>query len=244
MANTTYSEFKEKLTNVFTLCGIDVPTDEKINKLYELAELLTDYGKNVNLTAITDTDGIILKHFADCAVLCDAVPEGARVIDVGAGGGFPSLPLAILRDDVRVISLDSTAKKLTFINMAAEKLALPNISTLHGRAEEIANGDLRESFDFVCARAVASLPVLAELCLPFVKKGGLFCAMKADSAQELEACKNTFAKLGGELEGVREITLTDGTETLHRTLITVRKTSATPKQYPRKYSNIKAKPLI
>ena len=244
MANTTYSEFKEKLTNVFTLCGIDVPTDEKINKLYELAELLTDYGKNVNLTAITDTDGIILKHFADCAVLCDAVPEGARVIDVGAGGGFPSLPLAILRDDVRVISLDSTAKKLSFIDLAAQRLSLANISTMHARAEEAANGVLRGTLDFVCARAVAALPVLSELCLPFVKKGGVFCAMKADSGQELEMCKNTFAKLGGELEGVREITLTDGTETLHRTLITVRKTGATPKQYPRKYSNIKAKPLI
>lgn len=244
MANTTYPEFKEKLTNVFTLCGIDVPNDEKIQKLYGLAELLTEYGKNVNLTAITDTDGIILKHFADCALLCTAVPAGARVLDVGAGGGFPSLPLAILRDDVRVISLDSTAKKLTFIDLAGERLGLLNISTLHARAEEAANGVLRQSLDFVCARAVASLPVLSELCLPFVRKGGIFCAMKADSREELEMCKNTFAKLGGELDGVFEKTLSDGNETIFRTLITVKKTADTPKQYPRKFSNIKAKPLV
>lgn len=242
--NTTYLQFKEKLINVFTLSGIDIPSEEKTEKLFALSENLTEYGKNVNLTAITDTDGIILKHLADCALLCPFVPEGARVIDVGAGGGFPSLPLAILRDDVRVISLDSTAKKLTFIDLMAKTLALPNISTLHGRAEEIANSELRESFDFACARAVASLPVLSELCLPFVKKGGLFCAMKADSRDELQMCKNTFTRLGGTLDGVSEKTLTDGKEELFRTIIRVRKASETPKTYPRKFSNIKAKPLI
>ena len=103
---------------------------------------------------------------------------------------------------------------------------------------------MRQSLDFVCARAVASLPVLSELCLPFVRKGGIFCAMKADSREELEMCKNTFAKLGGELDGVFEKTLSDGNETIFRTLITVKKTADTPKQYPRKFSNIKAKPLV
>lgn len=244
MALCSYPEFKEKLVGVFTSSSLPIPEEEKIQELFVLAETLEEYGKNVNLTAITDTDGIILKHIADCAYICPLPKEGARVLDVGAGGGFPSLPLAILRKDVRVISLDSTAKKLSFISHVAEKLSLNNISTLHARAEEAANGVLRESFDFVCARAVASLPVLAELCLPFVKQGGIFCAMKADAEQELEGCKKAFSTLGGTLSDVYETKLTDGVETLSRALITVEKVSKTPKQYPRKFNNIKAKPLI
>lgn len=243
MAICTYPEFKEKLTHVFSLSGIELPSEENTEKLFTLASCLQEYGKNVNLTAITDTDGIILKHFADCALLCPFVPTGAKVIDVGAGGGFPSLPLAVLRGDVRVISLDSTAKKLTFIEFAAAELGIKNISTMHARAEEAACGILRESFDLACARAVASLPILAELCLPFVKQGGIFCAMKADCREELALCKSTFSRLGASLDGVHEKTVTDGVETLSRTLITVLKTDKTPKQYPRKYSNIKAKPL-
>ena len=244
MAICSYPEFKEKLTAVFTASDLAVPSEEKIQKLFTLAESLEEYGKNVNLTAITDTDGIILKHIADCAFICSLPKQGARILDVGAGGGFPSLPLAILRDDVRVISLDATAKKLTFISYVSDKLGLKNISTMHNRAEEAANGPLRESFDFVCARAVASLPVLSELCLPFVKQGGVFCAMKSDAEQELKECKRTFSTLGGELSEIYETKLTNGDETLSRVLITVEKTAKTPKQYPRKFSNIKAKPLV
>lgn len=239
----TEEEFYKKLNGVFELCSLPLPTVEQSEKLYRLSQELCEYGKNVNLTAITDVDGIILKHIADCASMADIPQKNARVLDVGAGGGFPSLPIAILRQDVRVISLDSTAKKLVFIDRMAEIAELNNISTLHARAEEAANGPLRESFDCVCARAVASMPMLCELCLPFVKKGGIFCAMKSAN-EDIKECNKAVTTLGGKIAQVKEFSLTDGEQTVSRALIIIEKASHTPNTYPRKFSNIKAKPII
>lgn len=239
----TKEEFYKKLNGVFELCSLPLPTVEQSEKLYCLSQELCEYGKNVNLTAITDIDGIILKHIADCASMADIPQKNARVLDVGAGGGFPSLPIAILRQDVRVISLDSTSKKLVFIDRMANIAKLNNISTLHARAEEASNGPLRESFDFVCARAVASMPMLCELCLPFVKKGGIFCAMRSAN-EDVSECNRAVTTLGGKISQVKEFSLTDGDQTVSRTLIIIEKVSHTPDTYPRKFSNIKAKPIV
>lgn len=243
MPSFTEEEFHKKLYGVFEKCRLPSPDTEQAKKLYLLAHELCEYGKNVNLTAITDVDGIILKHIADSVSMAHVVQEGARLLDVGAGGGFPSLPVAIMRRDVRVISLDSTAKKLAFIDHMASVADIKNISTLHTRAEEAANGSLRESFDTVCARAVASMPQLCELCLPFVKKGGIFCAMRSAS-EDIDCCEKAVKTLGGEISQIDSFTLTDGEETIFRKLVIIEKTSHTPREYPRKFSNIKAKPII
>ncbi len=235
--------FFEKISDVFEKCGLQPLSEAQKENFYSLAVSLCEFNAHTNLTAITDEDGIILKHIADSAVIAPLAEQGARVLDVGAGGGFPSLPLAVLREDVRIVSLDSTAKKLAFISSFAQSAGLKNVSVLHARAEEAANSHQRESFDFVCARAVASLPVLCELCLPFVKKGGVFCAMK--SAQETpDMCEKAVKTLGGTVKKTLQFTLTNGSESIERTLIVIEKTAHTPAQYPRKYSSIKAKPII
>lgn len=245
MSFCTKDIFFEKTDGVFEKCGLAPLTPAQKDKFYSLATELVRFNAHTNLTAITDCDGIILKHFADSAAAAPVIKENARVLDVGAGGGFPSLPLAILREDIRIVSLDSTAKKLSFISSFAEKEGLMHISALHARAEDAAHTPQhRETFDFVCARAVASLPVLCELCLPFVKKGGIFCAMKSPMRDETEEISKALSCLGGTLKEVKSFILTDGNESIERTLVIIEKTAHTPIQYPRQYATIKARPLI
>ena len=206
------------------------------------AELLCEKNKVMNLTAITDPDGVEVKHLLD-SLLCAAQPEIAgRVADVGTGAGFPGAVIRVLKPEVALTFIDATAKKLGFIEESCAALGL-QAETVHGRAEELAHKpEFRERFDCVTARAVANLPALCEYCLPLVKVGGWFVAMKGPEAPaELDQAKAALRALGGEAKELRRFSLPDGSE---RVLVVVKKISQTSTKYPRSGKNITKKPII
>lgn len=239
-------EFKEKMIVALEDNAIDLElTDEKARKLFDLTKIMLEVNKSMNLTAITDEDAIIVKHYADSLTVARYIPQNATVIDVGCGAGFPCLPLAIFREDLKITALDSTAKRIKYIDDTAKKLGISNIITIAARAEELGkeNG-YRESFDVATARAVAALPILSELCLPFVKVGGIFVSMKASQgSKEAIDAKNAIKMCGGEIKTIDKLALTSGQMTEERTIISVSKISATHTKYPRHYSQITKKPL-
>ncbi len=218
-------------------------SDKSIDMLDAFSEMLIEKNKSVNLTAIKDANGVLIKHLLDSLLVFKFadIPKGASIIDVGCGAGFPSLPMLIARQDLDITFLDSTAKKLDFISSVLDTLKL-NGSVCHGRAEELSKENVsRETFDFAVARAVANLSSLSELTLPFVKIGGYFIAMKGKEGEaELEQAKVAIKALGGKTESVNSFTLPDGSE---RTVIAIKKISQTPTKYPRSSSAILKKPL-
>lgn len=244
MNNTDFMNFCAVFDGVFAKNSlIEYASDQNKQKFAALAGYLIEENKKYNLTALTEIDKIISLHFADCVYAAKYIPKGARVLDVGCGGGFPTLPLAIVRPDISICGLDSTAKKLIFIQSAAKLLDLNNVTTLTGRAEELIS-DKRESYDVVTSRAVARLNILDELCIPFVKVGGQFIALKGSAGDdELAEAQNGIEKLGGSIENVEkyDIFTTDAAE--KRTNIIINKVSDTPKAYPRAFGAIKKKPL-
>ena len=239
-----YREYKDILYRAFKEngCG-ELLSDESAQKLYEFARILVETNKAFNLTAITEEKEVILKHFVDCASISKHIPADSTLVDAGCGAGFPSLPIAILRSDVSVTSLDSTTKKIDFINRTAKELSLNNIVAISSRAEDFAK-DNREKFDIATSRAVARLNILDELCIPLIKVGGLFIAMKSSRGEiELQEAQNGIKKLGAELETVDKSQLTLDDTTIERETYVFKKTSKTPSQYPRNYSQIAKKPL-
>lgn len=222
--------------------GISID-DNKLEKFEKLAYLLVEQNKTMNLTAITDPDGIAVKHFADSISVLTSVEfkENARVLDVGTGAGFPGIPLLIMRPDLDLTMLDSTAKKLKYVANTVEELGL-SANVLHTRAEEAGQSkEYRETFDIVCSRAVAALNVLCEYCLPFVKVGGYFAAMKAAKAQEeIDGAKAAIKLLGGKIVEEKSFKLSDGGE---RNIIIIKKISQVPPKYPRVSAQIAKKPL-
>ncbi|MBE6581869.1 MAG: 16S rRNA (guanine(527)-N(7))-methyltransferase RsmG [Ruminococcaceae bacterium] len=215
------------------------------------AKLLSDYltelletNKTTNLTAIKDPDEAIIKHIADCAVCINDIPQGADLLDVGSGAGLPAFPFAILRPDISVTALDSTGKKIEFIKSTAEKLGIGNLKTISARAETLANNrSYRQRYTVVSARAVARLNVLSELCLPFLKVGGVFLSMKSRLAdEELSEALSGIGTLGGKPREVKKFTLVGG-ENEERCLIIIDKRRDTPPQFPRAYARISSKPL-
>ena len=222
--------------------GIEL-TEQAAERFDLLAELLVEQNKVMNLTAITDPDEIVIKHFIDSISLLSAVnPEkGAKILDLGTGAGFPGIPLLITRPDIDLTMVDSTAKKLAYVAATVEKLGL-EAETLHARAEEAGkNPEYREQYNIVCSRAVAALNVLCEYCLPFVKVGGVFVAMKSAKAEEeIALAKNALKTLGGEIIDKKTFKLADGGE---RNLIIIKKISQTPPKYPRVSAQIAKKAL-
>ncbi len=217
-------------------------TDEKIEMFDKYASLLIEWNSKFNLTAIKDPDGIVVKHFVDSlAVLSENKLEGT-LIDVGTGAGFPGLPLLIANDNLEVTFLDSTGKKIKFIETVLDELGL-FADTVNARAEEAAKDEfLRENFDFATARAVSNLRDLSEYCLPFVKVGGKFISMKsAKTDEEIKDAKEAIRVLGGEIEKVNSFELADCGE---RTLIFIKKVRPTPTKYPRNYSQIVKNPIV
>lgn len=215
-------------------------TAEQYEKFDLYAEFLCEYNKNVNLTAITDPHDIFIKHFIDSVLASKLVkiPENSAIIDVGTGAGFPSLPIKIMRNDIKLTLLDSLAKRITFLEKLCEKLKI-NAEFVHGRAEDIGKmAEYREKFDFSCARAVANLSVLSEYCVPFVKVNGSFIAMKGPN-EEIEASEGAIKLLGGEIAEILDYDL-DGDK---RRIISVKKISQTSTKYPRNSSQIKKKSL-
>ena len=240
------TEFINELRQCFACHGIDMLlTGEGEERLYAISEELLRVNRYMNLTAIKDEHELIIKHLCDCAVILPHIPQGAKILDVGAGGGFPSLVIAALREDVHVTSLDATKKKMDFVQSTASLVGLSNLSVLAGRAEELAqDADKREKYDVVCARAVARLCILSELCLPFCREGGVFLAMKGPGgADEAAEARRGIATLGGRIKNIDSFELSDGDERLLRTLVHVEKIRTTPKAYPRRYQKISASPL-
>ena len=218
-------------------------TDEQLSRFNTLSELLVEQNKTMNLTAITDPDGIAVRHFADSISVLTAaeMPKGAKVLNVGTGAGFPGIPLLIMRPDLDLTMIDSTAKKLKYVENTVNELGLI-ATTLHTRAEEAGQSkEYREKFDFVCSRAVAALNVLCEYCLSFVKQNGLFIAMKGAKAQEeIDSAKAAIKLLGGKIIAEKSFSLSDGGE---RTLVVIKKISQIPPKYPRPSAQIAKKPL-
>ena len=218
-------------------------TDEIAENLYNFADLLVETNKITNLTAITDDKGIILKHFIDCTSVSEYIDADVRLIDVGCGAGFPSIPLAIIRPDLSITALDSTGKKIDFVKSVATKLGLSNLNAVCARAEDFAAYN-RESFDVSTSRAVARLNVLAEISLPLVKIGGKFVAMKSNKgAEEFAEASVGIKKLGATLETSVDKAFSFDGESINREFYIFAKTHTTPKEFPRKYSQILKKPL-
>ncbi len=225
---------------------LDVVLDDKALERFDtFAEMLVDWNSRINLTAITDPFEIVYKHFADSLLALAAVdvPQGASFIDVGTGGGFPGLPLLIARPDLHGVMLDSTLKKLMFVDHVLNRLELNNNGrTLHMRAEEAGiKVQLRNRFDFCFSRAVANLRELSEYCLPLTKVGGTFVALKSAKAQEeIDGAKEAIRILGGEIVEVKQYFLSDMGE---RNLVIIKKVSPTPPKYPRASAKISKEPL-
>ena len=242
------TQFLQSYKEIFEINQLSEFCDEQITlKMYRMTEYMLEVNECMNLTAITDPIEIIAKHLADSVVASRYIPKGARVCDVGCGGGFPSLPLAIARPDIGVVGIDSTEKRINYVNESAKRLGLSNLEAISGRAEDLANTEMRESFDVCIARAVANLPVLSELCIPFVKVGGCFVAMKGRlSEEEVCAAVSGCGKLGTEKlapEQIDRYLLRSAISDDERTIICLKKVNSTPSKYPRNYSQIKKKPL-
>lgn len=227
-----------------TLAAHGVTLDrEALMRLDLYAERLIETNRRFNLTAVTDPDEVTVKHFADSLVLLGKTefPAGASLLDVGTGAGFPGLALKLARPDLQAAFLDGTRKKLGFISSVLEETGLAG-ETLHLRAEEAGKQPkYREKFDFVTARAVADMAVLVEYCLPFVRAGGLFLAMKSAAAEEeIQNAAGAVRLLGGKTE---QNLLFDLVENTPRRIVFVRKISQTPPKYPRASAKIAKSPL-
>lgn len=215
-------------------------TEDLYRKLDIYAEFLVEYNNNVNLTAITDPEGILVKHFID-SILLDRyaeIPQNAKLIDVGTGAGFPSVPLKLYRSDLKITLLDSLNKRISFLEQLCDKLEI-EAEFVHGRAEDISKlHEYREKFDVSCARAVANMALLSELCIPFVKIGGQFISMKGPS-EDISSGENAVQLLGGQIDIITDYQLHDDS----RRIVIVKKISQTPTKYPRNSAQIKKKTL-
>ena len=220
------------------------PDPGQLDKFSRYAEFLLEYNEKVNLTAITDPEGIAIKHFADSVIPLSLVPfpEGSTVIDVGTGAGFPGVPMKILRPDLSLTLLDSLQKRLTFLGELSERIGQPDNRLVHARAEAAgADPALRGKYDVAVSRAVARLAVLCEYCLPLVRVGGFLVALKGpDCQEELEEARNAIRILGGGEP--RQIEYSLG-EAGSRSLIIIPKLMPTAKKFPRQRVKINEKPL-
>ena len=213
---------------------------EQYEKLSIYAEFLVEYNEKVNLTAITEPMEILRKHFIDSILLTKYVdiPLNSTLIDVGTGAGFPSVPIKIYRPDIKITLLDSLNKRIDYLKQLCDKIEI-DAEFIHGRAEDFSKKEeYREKFDFSCARAVANMALLSELCIPFVKQNGCFVAMKGPN-EDISLGANAVMVLGGSIEKEIEYKLFDE----ERKIVLVRKISQTPSKYPRNSSQIKKKTL-
>ncbi len=221
--------------------------EKQINQFNQYFTSLIAANQKVNLTRITEEDDVYLKHFFDSLTplftFSEVFKPGDTVCDVGAGAGFPSIPLKILQPELKVTIVDSLGKRLTFLQDLIEKLQLQDVTLVHGRVEDVGQNKLyREQFDIVTARAVANMAVLSEYCLPLVKKSGYFVALKGPKAEkELQDGQKAISLLGGKVIQTEELQLPTSSE--ERTLILVQKVKATPKKYPRQAGTPHRKPI-
>jgi 16S rRNA (guanine527-N7)-methyltransferase len=222
--------------------GIGIEAEQS-EQFMAYMDMLKEWNTKMNLTAIEDEREIIIKHFIDSLTILPYIERGNKsLIDVGTGAGFPGIPLKIMNKSLDITLLDSLEKRTKFLNEAIKALGLKGITAVHGRAEDFGAGShLRENCDYAAARAVAALPVLLEYCLPFVRTGGIFIAMKGSSTEEVECSYGALKLLGGEIEDVKTLILpfTD----IKRNIIIVKKLRQTPTKYPRKAGKPSKNPL-
>lgn len=218
----------------------DINIDEaQADKFVRLCDFMVEYNENVNLTSITEFPEVVVKHFVDSVLpfsMLD-IPEGSSFIDVGTGAGFPALPLLIWRGDLKGTLCDSLNKRCVYLEKACELIGV-KAEIIHARSEELGR-KRRECFDLATARAVAAMPVLAEYCIPFVKVGGRFVALKSVN-EDIQVAAGAVSKLGGEILEVRDYSIPNGDM---RRVAVIRKISQTPTKYPRNSGNIAKKPL-
>lgn len=238
-----------KLVNICNKINIEI-SDDQINCFEKYYELLIEKNKVMNLTAITDKEDVIVKHFIDSIALIPYLTDKGintnnelKIIDIGTGAGFPGLPLKIMMPDVKFTLLDSLNKRVSFLNEVIDELELKDIEALHGRAEDYASDNkYREKYDICVSRAVANLSTLSEYCIPFVKEDGYFISYKAgESEEEINNSKNAIKILGGKINKVEEFVL-PGTD-VSRVFVFIRKLELTDKKYPRKAGVPAKKPL-
>ena len=238
-----------KLVNICNKINIEI-SDDQINCFEKYYELLIEKNKVMNLTAITDKEDVIVKHFIDSIALIPYLTDKGintnndlKIIDIGTGAGFPGLPLKIMMPDVKFTLLDSLNKRVSFLNEVIDELELKDIEALHGRAEDYASDNkYREKYDICVSRAVANLSTLSEYCIPFVKEDGFFISYKAgESEEEINKSKNAIKILGGKINKVEEFVL-PGTDA-SRVFVFIRKQELTDKKYPRKAGVPAKKPL-
>ena len=223
--------------------GIEL-SQNQLEKFDLYKKLLLEWNEKMNLTAITDDEGIAIKHFADSISVLQLIEnKNASLIDVGTGAGFPGIPLKIANDGFKVTLLDSLNKRITFLEEVKKELGITNLECIHSRAEDGGrNADLREKFDYCVSRAVARLSVLSEYCMPFVAVGGYFISLKGpDAAEELTEAQKAISVLGGKVEKVVEITIPESD--LKHCAVVIKKIKSTPKAYPRKAGTAAKKPL-
>lgn len=219
--------------------------DKMYNNFIEYKELIKEWNEKINLTAITEDEEIIKKHFIDSIKVFKFpyVKEAKNIIDIGTGGGFPGIPMKVVKSDCSMVLLDSLNKRINFLNEVIDKLDLNDIKTIHGRAEDFAQRtEYRENFDLAVSRAVANLTVLLELCLPYVKVGGYFVALKGPSIEEeIKDATVALRVLGGSIKEIIEVDIA-GSDLKHNLLV-VKKIKETSKKYPRKAGTANKSPI-
>lgn len=234
----------EMLKQAMEAFGYDSSADT-LGRFEKYMQLILEWNEKVNLTAITERDEFIKKHFIDslCCLPHEEYKQSETVIDVGTGAGFPGMPLAIVSPDKKFILVDSLNKRIKILNEIIDELGLKNVEAVHGRAEELARNKLyREQFDICVSRAVSRLSVLSEYCLPFVKKGGWLAAYKGpDADREIDDARSALGKLGGKVIEIKNTEM-DQFGISHR-IVYIQKTMNTPKIYPRKAGTPEKKPL-
>ena len=237
-------EFYDLMAKAAEDVGLELTT-EQYDQFITYMRLLQEWNEKINLTAILEDEEIIKKHFIDSikAFKRDEFRKNVNMIDVGTGAGFPGIPIAIMNPNINVTLLDSLNKRIKFLDIVISKLGLKNIKTIHSRAEDGArNKKLREKFDIATSRAVANMSVLSEYCLPYVKVGGKFIALKGPAVdQEIEESDVAIKTLGGELEQICEVKIED--TDLRHNLVVVKKIKECAKTYPRKAGTISKNPI-
>ena len=238
-----FEKFSENMKD--KMIQLDIVIDNNmLEKFYNYMNILLEWNKKINLTAITDQNEIILKHFVDCATILKEVNKSEKVLDIGTGAGFPGLPLKILNSSLDITLVDSLNKRINFLNEVINKLDLKTVRTIHSRAEDLAIvKEHRENYDCLVSRAVAPLNVLLEYTLPFVKMGGKCICMKGSNfEEEIKISKKALNILGGNIKEIKEVTLPD--TDIKRYIIIIEKIKSTPKSYPRKAGKPSKEPII
>ena len=236
-------EFSKELTKLASKIEIELSLDE-IEKLYKFMNLLLEWNEKINLTAITEPEDIILKHFVDSITIKKYIKNENKVLDMGTGAGFPGIPLKIISSDTNFTLVDSLNKRIIFLNEVCDKLKLDKIENIHSRAEELAkNKKYREQYDIVTSRAVARLASLVEYMLPFVKVGGRCICMKGSNVdEELIEAKKAINVLGGKIEKVDKFLLPNSD--IERNIVIIKKIKNTSSKYPRKPGTATKQPII